>query len=117
MRWAYLGQLREDLGLEVWNFLLIVRTIAQLWISVPTYRNSFNDEVNIREILKLPRAASASSCDNLPFPTSLASSFSANFRPLSIEAWELSIRVTGSLALCATTRAIPRPWTCQFTTF
>jgi hypothetical protein len=53
MRWAYLGQLREDLGLEVWNFLLIVRTIAQLWISVPTYRNSFNDEVNIREILKL----------------------------------------------------------------
>lgn len=30
MGWAYLGQLREDFGLEVWNFLLIVRTIAQL---------------------------------------------------------------------------------------
>ena len=67
-------------------------------------------------VVKRPRAASASSCDNLPFPTSFASSFSANFRPLSIEAWELSIRVTGSLAFCATTRAIPRPWTCQFTT-
>jgi hypothetical protein len=60
MGWAYLGQLREDFGLEVWNFLLIVRTIAQLWISVPTYRNSLNDEVNIREILKLGAGGQAS---------------------------------------------------------
>jgi hypothetical protein len=60
-----------------------------------------------------PRAASASSCDSLPFPTSFARSFSANLRPLSIEDCELSIRLTGTLALCAATRAIPRPWECQ----
>lgn len=60
MGWAYLGQLREDLGLEVWNFLVIVRSIAQLWISVPTHRDSLNDEVNIREILKLGAGGQAS---------------------------------------------------------
>lgn len=34
----------------------------------------------------------------------------ANFRPLSMEAWELSTTVTGTPALRAATNAIPRPW-------
>lgn len=34
----------------------------------------------------------------------------ANLRPLSIEAWFVSTKVTGTPALCAATRAIPRPY-------
>jgi hypothetical protein len=55
------------------------------------------------------RAAVASSLVIRPFPTSFSRSLSANFRPLSREAWELSTRWTGTQAFWAATRAIPRP--------
>lgn len=63
------------------------------------------------DVLEVNRslAAAASSFEILPFPTSFSRSLSANFRPLSIDAWELSINRTGTEALCAATRAIPRP--------
>jgi hypothetical protein len=63
------------------------------------------------EVLDVNRslAATASSLEILPFPTSFSRSLSANFRPLSIDAWELSINRTGTEAFCAATRAIPRP--------
>lgn len=54
-------------------------------------------------------AAVASSLEILPLATSFSSNLSANFKPLSIEACELSISLTGTEAFCAATSAIPRP--------
>ena len=45
----------------------------------------------------------------LDFETSLDRSLSAKAMPLSSEGWALSTRVTGTEALRAATRAIPRP--------
>lgn len=54
--------------------------------------------------------AAASFLDIRPLPTSFSRSLSANFRPLSMEACELSISWTGTEARWAATRAMPRPW-------
>jgi hypothetical protein len=59
--------------------------------------------------VKRSRAAAASSLEILPFPISFSRSLSANLRPLSMEACEVSMIMTGTEALCAATRAIPRP--------
>lgn len=55
------------------------------------------------------RASSASGCVRRDFDTDLESKVSANLRPLSREACEESITVTGILAVWAATRAMPRP--------
>ena len=72
------------------------------------------------------RALSACSCVMRSLVTSLARSLSegswsvygylagrsripANLRPFSMAAWLVSTNVTGTLALCAATKAIPRP--------
>jgi hypothetical protein len=62
-------------------------------------------------VLEVSRSltTAASSFEIRPFPTSFSRSLSANFRPLSIDAWELSINRTGTEAFCAATRAIPSP--------
>lgn len=54
-----------------------------------------------RLVLEVRRslAAAASSLEIRPFPTSFSSSFSANLKPLSIDAWELSMTRTGTPAL------------------
>ena len=54
--------------------------------------------------------ASESDWERRSFWTSLERSLSAKAMPLSSEAWELSTRVTGTEALRAATRAMPRPW-------
>lgn len=54
--------------------------------------------------LSLLLAASASSCDSLPFCTSLASSVSANLSPLASCASELSASSTSTLAVCKRAR-------------
>lgn len=68
-----------------------------------------------RLVLEVRRslAAVASSLDILPLPTSFSRSLSANFKPLSIEACELSTNRTGTEAFCAATRAIPSPYGSQ----
>ena len=55
------------------------------------------------------RAASASDCESFCFCTSLASSLSANARPLSRFCGEVSMTVTGTLAVREAVNAIPRP--------
>ena len=70
-----------------------------------TSERSSRDVLDVRR----PLAAAASSFEILPLPTSFSSSLSANLRPLSMDAWELSISRTGTEAFCAATSAIPRP--------
>jgi hypothetical protein len=77
-----------------------------------TKSTSERSSMEVLEV-NLPLVASASSFDILCLPTSFSRSLSANFRPLSIDACELSISLTGTEALCAATRAIPRPCTSQ----
>jgi hypothetical protein len=61
-------------------------------------------------VVRRSRVAWASSSDILCLETSFARSLSANFRPLSIAAWDASISFTGTCAFCAATSAIPRPY-------
>jgi hypothetical protein len=97
--------------------------ICASWEKILCLRSSISGTASItkstserssREVLDVrrSRAAVASSLVMRPFPTSFSSSLSANFRPLSMEAWELSIRRTGTEAFWAATRAIPRPYMC-----
>lgn len=81
-------------------------------------------------VVRRPLVAVASSFDILSFATSFSSNLSAgtvshkplvmlnmdlpaNFKPLSMDACEVSTKVTGTPAFCAATKAIPRPFESQ----
>lgn len=117
---TYLGELRKYLRLQVWDFL--PRVNAARWnlrsehTGTASITKSTSDRSSIEVLeVSLPLAASASSLDILCLLTSFSRSLSANFSPLSMDACELSINLTGTEAFCAATKAIPRPCIYQLT--
>lgn len=77
---------------------------ASMTMSVPARSERFVERV------KRERISSESDWEILDLETSFARSFSAKAIPLSREDWEVSMRVTGTRAARAATRAIPRPF-------
>jgi hypothetical protein len=115
MRRTDLGELCEDFGLKVRDFLVLLGWLHAGRVERRTGTASMTKSTSDRSsslVLEVNRSlvALASSLDILPLPMSFSRSLSANLRPLSIEVCELSMICTGTEALCAATRAIPSPY-------
>lgn len=101
-RMACLGQISASWE-KIWALRLGISGTASITMST-----SERSDIEV-EGMRRARAALEASSVMRDFETSFARSLSAKARPLSREAWLLSITRTGTSALRAATRAIPSP--------